>query len=81
MTSDSASTTRQEPSRTKQANEHEADSPGLDDRVYNFDADAPPEQKKAQALKGARDKLAPLSDKLRERHEGGAGALCSPLVD
>ena len=43
--------------------------------VHTFDPDATPEEKRAQALKGAADKLAPLSDRLREKRHGGTGTL------
>lgn len=40
--------------------------------MYEFDPDATPEQKKALALKGAADKLAPIRG-IREKHQGGQG--------
>lgn len=32
-----------------------------------------PEQKKAQALKGVKGRLGPISRRIAERHEGGTG--------
>lgn len=45
--------------------------------VHDFDPDATPEQKKAQAMRGARERLGPISDRFADRRHGGTGAWCA----